>query len=297
MLGIAITSLQSMGLPQIQRFTRLPYANSSDCPATKGIGDSSFFVHFLKLELQKLRFRRFGDESAMQMVLAGYVLYGGGDFAVEVATYLLDLSATAELARRPGEAPIFPLVSDIVSSGVVRREGLETILRASPEIHSNIATVRDVNQKQVIICVGDAHVRHRILAELRLEDVRLGTVVHPSAYVSGTAKIGDGTIICPSVFVGPFASVGSNCALNVGAIVGHDVILGDSTVLSPGADVNGHAEAGEAAFIGAGAILNPKARLGAFGKLSAGSVLNARVGDGFLMHGNPAKGRQMFRVQ
>ncbi len=233
----------------------------------------------------------------MQMVSEGYILYGGGDFALEIATYLSDVSELQELARRPGDASVLPLISDIVSSGAIRREEFESVLRASPECHSNMDSIEDIDQKQIIICIGDAHVRHRILAELKSRNVRLGTVVHPSAYVSATATIGDGTIICPFAFVGPFALIGENCALNVGTVVGHDAILGNSVVLSPGADVNGRAELGDAAFMGAGAILNPRARLGAFGKLSAGSVLNTQVGDGFLVHGNPAKGRQMFKVQ
>lgn len=232
----------------------------------------------------------------LQMASDGYVLYGGGDFAVEVATYLLDVSAVQELARIPGDSPAMPPVSDIVSSGVVRRKVFENFFCTAPEIHSDIGTVKDITHKRVIICIGDALVRRRVFSELNDRGVRFGTVIHPLAYVAGTAKIGVGSIICPFAFVGAFASVGSNCALNVGAIVGHDVTLGDSTVLSPGADINGWAETGEAAFIGAGAILHPKARLGAFGKLSSGSVLNMRVGDGFLMHGNPAKGRQMIRI-
>lgn len=231
------------------------------------------------------------------MFLGQYVLYGGGDFAIEVATYLLDIFVTREISRSSNEAPIFPIVSDIVSSGFVRRKDFETILSDLPKVHSSVDSVQAIDQKQVIICIGDAHARHRILLELRDKNIKLGTLVHSSAYVSDNAKIGNGSIICPFAFIGPFASVGANCAINVGAIVGHDAVLGESTVLSPGADINGRAETGKAAFVGAGAILHPKARLGAFGKLSAGSVLNIRVDDGFLMHGNPAKGRQMFRIR
>ncbi len=231
------------------------------------------------------------------MTSSSYVLFGGGDFAVEVATYLFDVSVNRALDDRLGHAANVPLVSDIVSSGVVHQEKIEVILKASPEFHLDIKSVSNIDKKQVIICIGDASVRYKILTELRNQEVKLGTFVHPSAYVAPTAKIGDGTIVCPFAFIGPFASVGSNCAINIGAVVGHDSVLGDSSVLSPGANVNGHAEVGKASFIGAGAIVSPKARLGAFGKLSAGSVLNLCVGDGFLMHGNPAKGRQMFRVQ
>lgn len=215
------------------------------------------------------------------------VLIGGGDFAVEIATYIADLRAADPTKIGP--------VSDIVAGGRVRLDAFAKALGSALATHETLSSVVDLSGKLCVIAVGDPRLRLRLMQEVAAAGGKLGTVVHPSAYVAATATVGAGTIICPMAFVGAFAQIGYNCAINVHAIVGHDVTLGDCTVLSPGADINGHGSAGECAFLGAGAIVSPKVTLGAYSKLAAGSVLNRSTDEGYLMHGNPASGRQMFR--
>jgi sugar O-acyltransferase (sialic acid O-acetyltransferase NeuD family) len=216
-----------------------------------------------------------------------FVIVGGGDFAVEVAAYLMDIW-NEEPAHRG-------VVSDIVAQGNIRRDDLEKVLGSAPAIKERPAEVERLEEKRVVIAVGDPSLRYRFMQELDKLGARFGTIVHPTAYVASTAVIEDGAVLCPMTFVGPFAHLSRNCVLNVHAVAGHDVTIGECAVLSPGADVNGHGLVGEGALLGAGAIISPKAGLGAFGKLSAGSVLTRQAGEGFLMHGNPATGRQMFR--
>ncbi|MEA3262543.1 MAG: hypothetical protein U9R07_03560 [Pseudomonadota bacterium] len=218
---------------------------------------------------------------------ADYVIIGGGDFAVEVATYLNDI-ARADPANAAA-------VSDVVAKGRIRSDDIAQIVGAMPCLHEGLETLENLQAKLVVIAVGDPQLRYRFMQTVLQQGGRFGSVIHPAAYVARTAVVGDGTIVCPMAFVGPFARVGSNCAINVHAVVGHDVVVGDCAVLAPGADVNGHGAIGEGSFLGAGAVVNPKCSLGAFGKLSAGSVLTRSTDEGFLMHGNPAAGRQMFR--
>lgn len=95
---------------------------------------------------------------------------------------------------------------------------------------------------------------------------------------------------------GPLAKIGVNLLVNVGASIGHDADIGHSAVISPQAAINGFASCGEATFVGAAATLLPSASIGLHCKLSAGSVFWRFATNGFLWHGNPAKGQQMFRV-
>lgn len=154
----------------------------------------------------------------------------------------------------------------------------------------------DIVGHDLLICFGDPQLRWHKWRELRPLGMEFATIVHPSAQICETARIGAGAIIGPLAFVAPFSFVGDNAVLNVRATVGHDATIGHSAVLSPHADINGYGVAGEGAFLGAAAVISPSAKLGHFAKLSAGSVLNKVAGDGYLMHGNPADGRKMFRV-
>lgn len=222
-------------------------------------------------------------------MLAGksFVLAGGGSFGVEVATYLVDIH------RAAGTTDSGPIVSDIVDSGTPRRAEIEGVVGAPVNIHATLETVEDMEQKLAIICVGNAKVRRKLFDEISATPLRFGQAVHPSAYVAQTAELGEGVIICPLSFVGPFARIEDNVAVNVHAAIGHDSVLQHSAVISPAAAVNGYARCGVASFVGAGAILFPGVSLGDYSKLSAGSVLSRSVGEGYLMHGNPATGRQM----
>ncbi len=223
------------------------------------------------------------------------ILIGAGGFAVEIATYISDIVEFAcGIERHPENQKL--VVTDIVSHRSERYEDICDLLKTRPKFHREITSAEEVKNKFIINCVGDPVARSRILSELPPDHFNYYSLLHPTSYVSATAKIGAGAIVCPFVFIGPYAKVSNNALINVNSIIGHDAEVGQSAVLSPGSRVNGHAFCGEASFLGAGAMLIPKARLGNYSKLSAGSVLTKNVGDGFLMHGNPAAGRQMIRL-
>ena len=213
------------------------------------------------------------------------VLYGSGSLALEIAAYLRDVNGDGAIS-----------VSDIVSNDSPRMDALTEVLGLEPCWHRDLASVSEIGAKRLLLCIGDAAGRHRLLDEAKDVGVALTTLIHPKAYVDDTAVIGEGSIVAPFAFVGPFAQVGRNCLVNVHAVVGCEAVLGDSTVLSAGAITNGHVRTGVAAFLGPGAVIYPRVELGRFSELSAGSVLSHSVGSGLLMHGNPAKKRQMIKA-
>ena len=216
------------------------------------------------------------------------VLCGGGSLAVEVAALLRDLGSNG-----PGSGFT---VTDVVAPGPVRDADLAILCGSPFATHTHIASVPDREQKDFIICTGDPTIRHRIYRELVGLGLTLARIVHPMAYIAPSAVIGDGAIIYPSVFVGPFVQIGANVVLHAQVAVHHDARLDASVVLSPGVLLCGHTKCGTAAFLGTGASILPNVALGAYSKLSAGSVLRRSVGDGFLMHGNPATGRKVWSV-
>lgn len=218
------------------------------------------------------------------------VLYGCGGLAVEVAEYVREL----QISRRSASAPV--AVSDVVAEGPERFGDVCGILGAEPRFHTDFQTVMDLAHKRVVICVGDSVQRHRIFKGLHQSGVRFGTIVHPNAWIASSAKIGSGAIVAPFSYVGPHAVVGDNCLLNVRSTIGHDALLGASVVVSPHGDINGAVRCGIATFLGAGVILDPKVSLGAYCKVASGSVVKRSFEDGFLLVGNPADGRRMFRV-
>lgn len=211
--------------------------------------------------------------------MTGLVLVGGGRFALEIATYALDLLPATGLRIVGVIDDSQPDLADFPDA---------------PPLLGGIADWRPQDHLH-LIAIGEPVARWKIANVLEKRGARFATLIHPSAYVAGSATISPGAVIGPLSFIGPKAVVGEHAALNVQCALGHDAVLGRASVLSPGAKVNGSARVGEATLLGAQAVIAPRASLGSFAKLSAGSVLTRDLPDGSLAVGNPARGRVMFR--
>jgi sugar O-acyltransferase (sialic acid O-acetyltransferase NeuD family) len=222
--------------------------------------------------------------------MSDYILIGCGGFALEVAEYLKDRNLQLSATERSA------LVSDVVSTSHSRFDDLCSILGYSPKFHETPDTVQKRPEKKVLICLGSPEARHRNFVELKHLGFIFGTLVHDTAWVAESAQIDEGVIVCPFAFIGAMAKVEANSVVNTRATVGHDVTVGVSAVLSPHCDLNGASACGRVSFVGAGAILDPSTAIGDYTKVSSGAVVKQKFGDGFLLAGSPAKGRQMFKV-
>ena len=134
-----------------------------------------------------------------------FVFVGAGDFAVEVATYLSDISRDQEGSK--------VLITDIVSTHTPRAGDIASLLGCAPVVRPELCEVPELHDKQCVVCIGDPAARYRVLNEIDRLGGRLGSVIHPTAYVAGSAQIASGCIIGPMAFVGPFARLGRNLSL------------------------------------------------------------------------------------
>lgn len=223
-------------------------------------------------------------------IVSKYILIGCGGFALEVAEYI-----QSEVRKfTPGKER--NIITDVVSTSPSRLDDFYSILGYTPQFHELPDTVQARSDKDVLICLGNPRERHTNFIDLKRLDFNFGTFVHETAWVAKSAKIEEGVIICPFGFVGAKASIGANSVINTRTTVGHDVKIGTSTVLSPHSNMNGASKCGSVSFLGAGVIMDPGAMIGNYTKVSSGAVVKQKFGDGFLLTGSPAKGRQMFRV-
>jgi acetyltransferase EpsM len=110
-----------------------------------------------------------------------------------------------------------------------------------------------------VVAVGDTAGRRDLATRAAARGCRFVTLIHPLAYVAGTAELGEGRIVSPFAFVGPAARLGDHVALNVHATVDHDGSVGGFSYLAPYACVGGGARVGERAAVGVHASLAPGA--------------------------------------
>lgn len=142
---------------------------------------------------------------------------------------------------------------------------------------------------EVIVAVGDNAARWHLLNVLRGAEVRLATVVDPSARVSPSARLEPGVYVGPNAVVNAEATVGPGCIINSAAVVEHHVQLEAGVHVGPAAVLCGAAEAGERSLIGANATVLPGRTVGEQATLGAGSVATTDIPARTTAVGSPAK--------
>ncbi|MCX7597784.1 MAG: NeuD/PglB/VioB family sugar acetyltransferase [Armatimonadetes bacterium] len=140
-----------------------------------------------------------------------------------------------------------------------------------------------------VIAVGDAAARCRLAAACRDLGLVLPPVIHPAAYVSRYAQVGEGAFIGAGAQVLPGAVVGELARVMAAGVVSHHASVGRGATIGPNATLCGRSRVGERAFIGAGAVVLPEICVGNEAVVGAGAVVTKEVPSGLTVVGVPAR--------
>lgn len=206
------------------------------------------------------------------------VIIGAGGFGREVLQWLRDAAAAGSGQRVRGFVDDTNPDLSAFDLGVPLLGPIDTGVLGSED--------------RCILAIGDPAARLAIADRLEAAGVRFATVIHPSAVVAPTARLGAGVVVCPFGFIGPDAGVEAHALLNVRASVGHDARIGRATVLSPHSFVGGAAEVAQGAMLGASAMVMPHQQVGEGARVAPGAVVYSAVPAGVLALGNPASWRR-----
>ena len=122
------------------------------------------------------------------------------------------------------------------------------------------------------IAVGDNASRKREALLAAAAGYKFPVLIHPSAVVDKSAKIGEGTVIMALAVVQPDSVIGKHCILNTSCSVDHDCVLEDYVHIGPGAHLCGGVKVGEGTLCGVGSRAVPGAVIGSWGLLRAGET-------------------------
>ena len=116
---------------------------------------------------------------------------------------------------------------------------------------------------EYIISFIDVKLRHFFLDLLKdFPTMNEATIIHPTAFISPSASIGNGTYLAAFAVISSNAKVGKRCLINYQSVIGHDVIVGNDCVLNPGAKLSGHVQIGNDGLIGANSMVYAYVTLG-----------------------------------
>jgi UDP-perosamine 4-acetyltransferase len=136
---------------------------------------------------------------------------------------------------------------------------------------------------------GDMGPRQRVYLEALAHGFRIVSAVHPTAWVSASAHLGDGATVLGHAVVNTDAVLGENVLINTGAIVEHDCILGSHVHVASGAILAGRVTVGGGSHVGAGATVRDGCRIGSGVIVGAGAVVVRDVPDRVVVVGSPAR--------
>lgn len=196
------------------------------------------------------------------------VLIGGGDYALEIYSYISE-----EIDRKS--------LTGVTIKGVIDKVENSLLVQKHPEV-SYLGTVENYTPEKDdcgLITIGNASRRRDIFIRLKNISLPLFSYIHSTAYVSSTAGIGKGVFIGPHSIVSAHSNISDNVALNVYCGVGHGAFIGAHTVMSPYSVINGDCNLGEAVFLGSRVTLNPKVKVGAFSLIDAGCILREDISE------------------
>jgi len=117
---------------------------------------------------------------------------------------------------------------------------------------------------EVFFNIGVADVRVKLLIHARCLQAgwRPFTVVHPSAVISPSARLGQGAFVGPLAVLSTNAIVGDHCIVHLNSSVGHDATIGDYCAILPGARISGTVKIGDRVLIGSNAFVNAGVHIG-----------------------------------
>jgi UDP-perosamine 4-acetyltransferase len=137
--------------------------------------------------------------------------------------------------------------------------------------------------------VGATTSRRKLFERFKGRGYRFATVVHPTAWVSPSARLGEGVQIMAGCVVQADCAIGDDSIVNSGASVDHDCRIGSHVHIAPGVTLSGGVEVGDNAHIGTASTVMQGVRVGESSIVGAGAVVIKNVPPRVTVGGVPAR--------
>lgn len=148
----------------------------------------------------------------------------------------------------------------------------------------------DASEVEFVVAVGEPSSRELLYDRVVSRGYSLATVIHPSAFVAPSARLGHGVFVKMQSIVSSDAVLEDNVFVQADVIVGHDVRVGAHTQISAFSHIAGNASLGERCYLGVRSSVREECVMGDDVVVAMGGVvMEKRVPSRVLAVGNPAK--------
>lgn len=148
------------------------------------------------------------------------------------------------------------------------------------EVHSEVDAY--------LLAFGENNFRRKIYEKLH-SHIDIPTVIHKTAFVSETVRLGKGCQIFGNSYLNISCELGDNSIINTGSILEHEVTIGANSNISPSVTISGQVNIGNNVFIGTGAAIRNNIEIGDNVIIGMGAVVISDISANSMALGNPAK--------
>ncbi|MET7683535.1 acetyltransferase [Streptomyces sp. NPDC005423] len=202
------------------------------------------------------------------------VIVGAGGFAREAA----------QAVRAAGDAELLGHLDDNAALHGTEVDGVP-VLGGCDLVHA-------LPGARVVVCVGnpgDYAARARLVRRLGLPEDRYATVIHPTAVVSSTSRVGPGSVLLAHCVLTAAVRVGAHVAVMPQVVLTHDDVVEEYVTLASGVRLGGGARLERGAYVGSGALVREGTAVGAWSLIGMGSTVLGDVPPGEVWAGSPAR--------
>lgn len=162
----------------------------------------------------------------------------------------------------------------------------DVVILGSTDLLENLVESGKVDA--FIVAIGDNRTRRELGEKLRLI-CKTVNIIHPSAVIDPSVRIGQGNVIMQNSVIVADALIGDFVNIHALVSVDHDSVIHSGSNLAPGVHIAGRVQIGKDTFIGTGASIIPDISIGTGSIIGAGSVVIRNLPNFVKAVGNPAR--------
>lgn len=162
-------------------------------------------------------------------------------------------------------------------------------LQAAVPILGTITDYEIQPQDRFLLAIGSPAGRKSVSERLLARHAEFLSLIHPTAKVFSSVRLGKGVILYPFAMLSSYAEVGDFTLFNAYSGCGHDAKIGAYSVFCPFSVILGFSEVGEGCMLATHAMLAPKKHIGRNAVISANSAALRNAPDAAFICGVPGK--------
>jgi sugar O-acyltransferase (sialic acid O-acetyltransferase NeuD family) len=157
--------------------------------------------------------------------------------------------------------------------------------------------LKDYDREKFIVAMGlggyrDNNLREGVYKYIKKMGFNFINIIHPSAVISESVKLGESVIIFPGVVLNTDVEIGNNTIIATGSTIDHETIIGNNVLISAGVTIGAYARIQDNSVIALGAKVISGITIGKDSLVAAGAVVIKDVPDNESVFGIPASVRQ-----